>query len=464
MANEMVNSSGPHRSRADLRREIAEGRSVSIDGFSLASEMYTSLAATNLMGLGRPTPAPILLMNIQSRPQRRVKPLISKIVDSYGAEGDICFQTAQGPPVWMRTRLYLWRLEEVFSKILEWTRQRSSGLTQSGAGVQAISDRFFNRGSIERSVGFEVDGTRVWGILHLPRNPVDDGPGVVLIAAGEACRSAFFYTRLARVLADEGLHVLRFDPRGIGDSHGDFGCDQLFDVFNKLERGALVPDVLAALDFIERETGSKVSILTGLCGGAITSVFVAEGDDRVVGIAPIELPMTLTPLAEERKEPKISRVVPWDEALSQRGSTLFLLAARRMAKAVATQGKYLARRLTSAFLPYSTRDRNGASWYTRKIGKEVNADVLVALESVLRRTVPVCCLFAEEKELRRFSLVISRLMEALPPEAPVLDVRVIKGADHNFVMPGCAERLSTELVDWLDSARKVSPPGAPRAR
>ena len=70
---------------------------------------------------------------------------------------------------------------------------------------------------------FEVQGSPVLGILHVPAEPAR--VGLIMVAAGGpqyhvgCCRQLLTW---ARRFAHQGISVLRFDYRGMGDSGGEF--------------------------------------------------------------------------------------------------------------------------------------------------------------------------------------------------------------------------------------------------
>jgi hypothetical protein len=76
---------------------------------------------------------------------------------------------------------------------------------------------------------------------------------------------------------------------------------------------------------------------------------------------------------------------------------------------------------------------------------------LAALEGTLEKEIPVCCIFAETTaHLPNFESALTVLRARCPAAENSLEVRVIEGADHNFIMPGCTEKLIAVLGDWLE--------------
>lgn len=131
----------------------------------------------------------------------------------------------------------------------------------------------------ERGVSFECAGCWLYGVLSLPAAaPAATPParGVVLVVGGPQYRvgSHRQFTLLARELAAQGVPVLRFDYRGMGDSEGD--ARDFADVG---------PDLRAAVDaFFAEVPGASEVVLWGLCDAASAAMFYAHQDSRVAGM------------------------------------------------------------------------------------------------------------------------------------------------------------------------------------
>lgn len=448
MANEMVVSKGSHRSRNDFRRELEAGRSVSVDGFSMSPRMYDSLLRVKSAGLERSTSASTLIIQMTTARGRAPKRSVLKLYEVYTEGGLTRLESVQASPVWMETKSFRWSPDELFGKTLGWMEEREPESVTTGAPVGPASGSCRCGTSTERPIGFEVQGERVWGILHKASNPREGVSNIVMVAAGDVCRAGFFYPQLARNLAEGGWNVLRFDPRGLGDSHGDQRCEWLIEFFDKVENGVLVPDTVAALDFMERECGSRASVLIGLCGGAITSVFSAQLDDRVVGIVPLDLPITLfRPARWDSKE------VSWIGVFSKRRSTLFLVRAYLFCRLLKKKGVGFGHAVSGVFSKPRQRvdTPDNRRLYAEKIGENANFPLLAAIEKSLERGIPMFCAFAESSEhWPKFDTLSPSLRETRPQAESLINFRVIEGADHNFMMPGCTENLMDALNLWLD--------------
>jgi uncharacterized protein len=110
--------------------------------------------------------------------------------------------------------------------------------------------------SLMQSVSFQCNGEPMLGMLHAGASEL----GVVIVVGGPQTRvgSHRQFVKLAQALSAAGHPTLRFDTRGMGDSHGAFpGFTGLTD------------DINAAVDALLK-TAPQVRrvILWGLCDGA----------------------------------------------------------------------------------------------------------------------------------------------------------------------------------------------------
>jgi pimeloyl-ACP methyl ester carboxylesterase len=152
---------------------------------------------------------------------------------------------------------------------------------------------------MEAGITFENKKTeRLFGIVHIPEQPLPKGEriGVNLLNPGIKYRVApnRLNVRLARRLCDKGFFVLRFDPAGIGDSEGELPDNVLVpDIWEKIQKGLFVKDVLDGNDFFLRSYELDKLILIGSCGGAITSLMASAEDPRVDGLCLVDIPINL---------------------------------------------------------------------------------------------------------------------------------------------------------------------------
>src|SRR5262245_25392525 len=131
-------------------------------------------------------------------------------------------------------------------------------------------------------------GYRLFGVLDTPAKATT-GPtsdlGLILLSPGVKMRVGpeRLYRRVTDLFVGLGIPSLRFDFWGLGDSEGTLKEEFLKDVYNHIEVGRFVDDVIDAMDWMQRECGTKRFILSGLCGGAITGRLTGSRDRRGAG-------------------------------------------------------------------------------------------------------------------------------------------------------------------------------------
>jgi len=121
---------------------------------------------------------------------------------------------------------------------------------------------------------FQCHENNLLGIIH---QPVDTSKlGVLLVVGGPQYRvgSHRQFVLLARMLSANGIPVMRFDYRGMGDSEGE------------MQSFASVDDDIAAAIATFYQVCPELSgiVIWGLCDAASAALFYAYQDDRVRGL------------------------------------------------------------------------------------------------------------------------------------------------------------------------------------
>ena len=128
-------------------------------------------------------------------------------------------------------------------------------------------------GGVDESV--HAFGEGLVGMVSQPATEARQATAVILLNAGLVHRVGPFrgYVQLARMLADAGFVVLRFDQPGLGDSHAPVATESVRD-----------NAIRAAMALVTAETGVSRFVLGGICSAADDAFNVADIDRRIVGL------------------------------------------------------------------------------------------------------------------------------------------------------------------------------------
>lgn len=148
-----------------------------------------------------------------------------------------------------------------------------------------MTDRIVSFGAGENLVGLLSEGAA--------SESARGRPAIIIFNAGLIHRVGphRIFCKLARLLAETGFDILRFDFSGIGDS--GYRQDNLPAV------QSLPQEAAAAMDFLARTLGKTSFVLIGLCSGAAISFQMAARESRVVGAVLINPQAPGTPFGEE---------------------------------------------------------------------------------------------------------------------------------------------------------------------
>jgi len=124
----------------------------------------------------------------------------------------------------------------------------------------------------EAAISFDCGGDPLVGILHLPPHPRKRG--IVMVVGGGPQYRAGGHRQLtlwSRALCEQGYAVMRFDYRGMGDSHGPFrGFTDVDD------------DIRSAVDrFVAAVPELQEVVLWGECDASSAILLYAYRDRRV---------------------------------------------------------------------------------------------------------------------------------------------------------------------------------------
>lgn len=265
-----------------------------------------------------------------------------------------------------------------------------------------------------RRSAFVVPAADGAAIVCTAHEPVGRAQSTVVIAAnGPLPRAGPFrsMTRLADELCAAGHRVVRADLRGFGEAEADVPEATIHEHYRSIERGLHVDDLLAVM--AELDDDGTPLVLFGSCGGAVTAVRAAEGDERVRAVIAYALPVVLTGGRGA-------------ELTGRRG------AARALTLARLGSGEAVLRGSRGRVLPARL-----APW--------VNAPLIRALRALAGKR-PLLLLFGGDDDVQdqlgRYGL--DRLRG--------VDVDELPGIGHHFDDPSDVERVAETMISWLARA------------
>jgi len=140
-------------------------------------------------------------------------------------------------------------------------------------------------------VTFQSEGCKISGILHLPDR---DHPPCVIASHGLLSnKDSEKYIGLGNRMAAEGIAMLRFDFRGIGESEGS---DEDNTISKKLE------DLSSALDFMRSrpDMGKRIGLVGSSLGGFL-SLIKASKDKGINAVVVWATPLHLDDLGSKEQ-------------------------------------------------------------------------------------------------------------------------------------------------------------------
>ena len=130
---------------------------------------------------------------------------------------------------------------------------------------------------VEAIARFGAD-ERLLGIVTLPAQLHADTPACLFLNAGVVHRIGphRINVKLARALAAVGIASIRIDLSGMGDSPPAPGAVHSGE--------QTVRDLQDAMTHLEQTLGIRRFIVFGLCSGAVHAYWLAQRDERIVGV------------------------------------------------------------------------------------------------------------------------------------------------------------------------------------
>jgi uncharacterized protein len=245
-------------------------------------------------------------------------------------------------------------------------------------------------------------------------------------------------THLARRWAEQGVPVLRFDARGVGESEGDWNEPAegapIKSQYKLIEEGAWATDAHAAIDFVLEETGAKRVVLAGLCGGGATAMHAAA-HRAVHGVVTVGMPV--------RVQAEITGVADMvDEKVRIETQRYFskLFAPAAWKRLLTFQSDYKV--LLSVFSERVKRLlKRGPG-----LDPNLNAPLVRSFEAASRAKKRIFFVYPEKDYLW---IEFQELFQARFPQAKFgFELATIPQANHTFTEPSWQDALHRIVDEW----------------
>jgi len=304
------------------------------------------------------------------------------------------------------------------------------------------------------------DGLSLSGMIHFPKGSHRKKTAVILLSPGIKSHIGphRLYVKMAETYASEGYVVLRFDFHGLGDSEGDVEDPYVADIYGTIEQGRFVNDVLAAMDFLEKEHGIGIYVLGGLCGGAITGLIAGSVDPRVIGLIGLGIPainasnpsnhakyMTEGQASSLRTTylEKIRDVSAWKRFLSFKSD--YRVIWRILFK------KSSQSSIQPTTMPDEPDDGKSGLGANRFIDSNLNVLFVQAFHKMVFSSRKLLLIFSEMDRLywEYDEKFWQSRKEIYRNKLNFIDVRILKKANHIISFPGSQEEMLGWTTDWL---------------
>jgi pimeloyl-ACP methyl ester carboxylesterase len=299
-------------------------------------------------------------------------------------------------------------------------------------------------GTAEEPVWFTRGEDVLFGVHNSPADGCSKA-GIVCVHNGGYNMTAHhnqMWTRICRQAAADGLHALRFDLTGTGDSTGT-------DIRNPY--GQAADDTVAAVEWL-RGRGVERVVLVGTCRGAMISLGASPRTPGLAGVF-------LCAPALAKLSPDHNGLEPWQaptvrSAIADGLSLQVvrnLIADRSYRQFVASRASARLKRAMAARL---TPDRQPA-----KLSPGAKINRMYPLEWLADHRIPVTVyLGRQDPHYRQLEEVRSGVLGRLLDECPTIEVEIVDGSIHRFINIEGQDRFLSAVRQWTLSLLSVPQP------
>ncbi|WP_025742492.1 alpha/beta hydrolase family protein [Aquimarina pacifica] len=287
------------------------------------------------------------------------------------------------------------------------------------------------------------------GVLNRDKdNFKADSPCVIFINAGviPKCGPNRLYVKTARELSRIGIVSFRFDYSSMGDS----GKTNIEGNFQEVKD----EEIRQAMNVIQKKTGIKNFVLSGICSGAEDAFRNSLLDHRIVGLVLVDgiygdksLLKDVYPIANRNLSIRYYKknafdLNRWKKVLNGNSN---VLSAKNF-KMVANMGANTLKKMTGTSKKESNSEQEEIPTDTIAIQKEYN---LKDWELLFTRNVKSFLIFCEGGiAIDIFNLSMRDLLTTYN-KTDFLHVKLMENIDHTFTPQWSQNVLTEMIVDWI---------------
>lgn len=298
----------------------------------------------------------------------------------------------------------------------------------------------------EYPVRFKAATSELFGVLTAPERLSARAIGVVITTGGAyiaAPNRNRLSVRLARRLASQGFHVLRFDYHGVGESTDVIEGYRLDKPFTD--------DLAGAVEWL-RTIGLRQFILIGSCFGARTILSTAERVDGLLGAVLASTPLRDFQLgdkspARHARDQSLwalirlaARPHVWRNLLMPQTREAFLRTRHVYVRTAVLKAKVISERVFRSAAGSKDGDYD---W--------ISENFAIPFERLIDRGVRLLLLYgAEEEFYSEFSSACAGpLAEVLARARGRVDVSTIDGVLHGFTTLSVQDAFIAHTEQWI---------------
>jgi pimeloyl-ACP methyl ester carboxylesterase len=248
------------------------------------------------------------------------------------------------------------------------------------------------------------------------------------------------HVKLARRLAQRGLHAVRFDLSGVGDSAAPRDARDF--------RTQAVHDICLVMDELQARCGVRSFVLFGICSGAAHAQAAALVDERVKGVFLIDGYMYSTWRGSLHFVRRMFNAYGWRQACAR--------LARGELKLLSQHLQSTVRRMT-ALVPRSTQAPSVAAESAAPEPRRTAHEFQQDMQTLMQRGVRVCLMFTGSV-IETFAQP-RHLHDTFGRAAWIDRVECLfePGVDHTLTLTASQTLLIERFLSWLGGFRVAQP-------